>query len=192
MAITFFTTAERFRRWLHKNHATATELQVGFYRKESGRKSITYPEALDEALSFGWIDGIRNRLDEQSYTIRFTPRRAGSYWSKVNIKRAKELIEAGRMHDAGLREFTRADTTRASRYSFERDSAKLDPALEKVFKANTKAWAFFVAQPPGYRRIAAWYVVSAKKDETRARRLGTLIEVSARGQRLGLMGEKNG
>ena len=184
MAITFFTTPERFRRWLHKNHTSATELQAGFYRKDSAHKSITYPEALDEALCFGWIDGVRNRLDEASYTIRFTPRRAGSYWSKVNLKRAQELIEAGRMTDAGLQEFSKADTSTSGRYSFEREAAKLDAKLEKQFRASRKAWTFFAAQPPSYQRMATWWIVSAKKEETRERRLGTLIEASQRGLRL--------
>jgi uncharacterized protein YdeI (YjbR/CyaY-like superfamily) len=182
---TFFKTASEFRRWLEKHHASATELWMGFYRKASGKAAITYHEALDEALCFGWIDGVRRRLDDEAYVQRFTPRTARSYWSAVNIRRVEGLIAAGRMHPAGLAAFERRDAAKAERYSFERKNAAFDAALEKKFRANRKAWAFFESQPPGYRRVATHWVASAKKEETRQRRLETLIKESAAGRRLG-------
>jgi uncharacterized protein YdeI (YjbR/CyaY-like superfamily) len=144
---------------------------------------------VDEALCFGWIDGIRKTIDADSYVIRFTPRRPGSNWSVVNIRRAGELIRGKRMHDAGLRAFKKRDPKKSGVYSFEqqRAAAKLSAAHEKEFKRNRAAWSFFQSQPPGYRKIAAWYVVSAKRDETRARRLARLIEDSAAGRRIGLL-----
>ena len=151
---------------------------------------MTYKEALDEALCIGWIDGVRKRLDEESFVQRFTPRRPDSYWSAVNIKRAQELIEAGRMHATGLAAFERRDSLKAEKYSFERQNAKLDPGMEKRFRANPRAWAFFESQPPGYRRLIAHWVTSAKKEETRQRRLETLIKESAARRRVGLLSPK--
>jgi len=144
---------------------------------------------VDEALCFGWIDGIRKTIDADSYVIRFTPRRPGSNWSVINIRRAGELIRGKRMHDAGLRAFKKRDPKKSGVYSFEqqREAAKLNAAHEKEFKRNRAAWTFFQSQPPGYRKIAAWYVVSAKRDETRSRRLARLIEDSAAGRRIGLL-----
>ena len=180
----FFRTPAEFRRWLEKNHAAATELRVGFYRKGSGEPSITWPESVDEALCFGWIDGVRRSIDEISYEIRFTPRRPASKWSAVNLRLAEALIAEGRMTDAGLRAFERRSDSNAG-YSFEqRKAPKLDPALEKRFRARAKAWRFFEAQPPGYRRLALFWVMSAKKEETRLRRLDQLIALSASGKRL--------
>lgn len=184
MRATFFKTPAHFRRWLEKNHASAPELWIGFYRKASGEGGITYHEALDEALCFGWIDGVRKRLDDDAYVQRFTPRTPRSYWSAVNIKRVEGLIAAGGMHAAGLAAYERRDKAKAEKYSFERRNAALDPALEKEFRANKKAWAFFTAQPPGYRRLAAHYVTSAKREETRQKRLERLISDSAAGKRL--------
>jgi uncharacterized protein YdeI (YjbR/CyaY-like superfamily) len=187
MKPTFFKSAEDIRRWLDKNHGSASELLVGFYRKASGR-GITYPEALDEALSFGWIDGVRTRMDAEAYTIRFTPRRPGSIWSAVNIRRVQELIAQGRMHAPGLRVFNERDAQKARQYSYERErQKKLDPALDAKLRANSQASSFFEAQPPGYRKVAMFWVMSAKKDETRARRLAHLIERSARGNRIDLL-----
>jgi uncharacterized protein YdeI (YjbR/CyaY-like superfamily) len=185
----FFQSAAEFRRWLTKHHASAEELLVGIYRKESGR-GMTYPEALDEALSFGWIDGVRKRFDAESYTIRFTPRKPRSIWSQVNIRRAKELVALGRMKAPGLRAFEQRDERRAKQYSYEREQARFDPALEAMLRANPKAAAFFDAQPPGYRKIATFWVMSAKREETRARRLGQLIERSERGTRIDLLAPK--
>jgi len=185
----FFPTPGDWRRWLEKNHASKPELWVGFHKKGSGRPSITWPESVDEALCFGWIDGIRKTIDAESYVIRFTPRRAGSIWSAVNIRRVGELTRENRMRDAGLLAFGKRDPRKTGVYSFEqqRAAAKLSAAQEKEFKRNRAAWTFFQSQPPGYRKIAAWYVVSAKRDETKARRLARLIDDSAAGRRLGIL-----
>ena len=191
MKPTFFKTPDHLRRWLERNHASSTELWLGMYKKASGKRSVTYKEALDEALCFGWIDGVRKRLDEESFVQRFTPRRPNSYWSAVNIRRATELADAGRMHAAGLAAFERRDKAKAEKYSFERQNAKLDQTMEKRFRSNPKAWAFFESQPPGYRRLAAHWVTSAKQDETRQRRLEALIKDSASGRRVGLVSPKS-
>ena len=179
----FFATQARFRAWLASHHHARSELWVGFYKRSSGRPSITWPESVDEALCFGWIDGIRRSLDDSSYVIRFTPRKPQSTWSAVNIKRARELIQLGRMRPAGLRAFrARADETSAI-YSYEqRKTARLSASEERQFRATTKAWAFFNTRPPWYRRITIYWVISAKREETRARRLATLISDSAHGR----------
>ena len=186
MKATFFATPADFRKWLEKNHDKLPELLVGFYKKGSGKPSITWPESVDEALCFGWIDGIRRSINDESYSIRFTPRRARSIWSNVNTKRVAELTKQGRMHAAGLEAFEARDPKRSGIYSFEQreKSKKLSAAYEAKLKANRKAWAFFQAQPPGYQRLASLYVMSAKKEETRLRRLTVLIEDSAAGRRL--------
>ncbi|MGB7760708.1 MAG: YdeI/OmpD-associated family protein [Bryobacteraceae bacterium] len=183
----FFVSAADFRDWLARRHATASELLVGFYKKESGRGGITYPEALDEALAFGWIDGVRKRIDAESYTIRFTPRKPGSTWSAVNIKRVGELSAQGLMTPPGLRAFDERDEQKTRQYSYERERGKLDPALDATLRANLKAAAFFDAQPPGYRKTVIFWVMSAQKEETRTRRLAQLIERSARGARIDLL-----
>jgi uncharacterized protein YdeI (YjbR/CyaY-like superfamily) len=183
---TFFKTPADFRSWLEKHHARADELLVGFYKKESGKPSITWPESVDEALCFGWIDGIRRRIDDISYSIRFTPRRRSSIWSNVNTKRVAELIKEKRMRPAGVKAFEARDPKKTGIYSFERETATLPAEFERVFRANTKAWKFWEAQPPGYRRLAAYFVTSAKQDETRRRRLDLLIRDSAGGLRLGI------
>ncbi|HEX7048787.1 MAG TPA: YdeI/OmpD-associated family protein [Longimicrobiales bacterium] len=180
----FFRTPAEFRAWLERHHATADELWVGFYKKTSGRPSLTWPESVDEALCFGWIDGIRKSIDEVSYRIRFTPRRPGSIWSTANIRRAQELIEAGRMQPAGLEAFAGRKEDRTRRYSFDQGVVELGEAYEAEFRANAKAWAFFEAQPPSYRRTATWWVISAKREETRRRRLATLIRDSEAGERI--------
>ena len=182
----FFRSQIAFRRWLEKNHATTTELWVGMHKVASGKGGLTYQEALEEALCFGWIDGVRRRFDEQSFAQRFSPRKPKSYWSAVNTKRAEDLKAAGRMHPAGLAAFERRDKA-SGRYSFERQAAALDPAAEKRFRANRAAWQFFASQAPWYQRVAIHWVTSAKRDETRARRLATLIQDSAAGRRLGLV-----
>jgi uncharacterized protein YdeI (YjbR/CyaY-like superfamily) len=186
MKPTFFTSAADFRAWLDQHHAAARELLLGFYKKDSGR-GITYPEALDEALSFGWIDGVRKRIDAEAYTIRFTPRKPHGTWSAVNIQRVQELISRGLMKPSGLRAFRERDERKTRQYSYERGHAKLDPALEASFRANQKAWSFFETQPPGYRKTATFWVMSAKKEATRARRLAHLIERSAKGRRIDLL-----
>ena len=180
----FFPTPAAFRRWLEKNHERERELWVGFYKKDSGRPSITWPESVDEALCFGWIDGVRKSVDESRYKIRFTPRKPESIWSAVNTRRVAALKKAGRMAAAGLAAFARRDAARTQQYSYERAAAKLRPEEERLFKAARPAWEFFRAQPPSYQRICAWYLASAKKDETRRRRLEALIDASARGRRI--------
>jgi len=179
----FFATRQDFHDWLLANHDKARELDVGFFKVGSGRPSITYREALDEALCFGWIDGIRKSLDDLSYVIRFTPRTPQSTWSAVNIKRAKELIRLGRMRPAGLRAFQARADEKSVVYSYEqRKTARLSVAEGRQFRANTKAWASCMERPPWYRRTAIYWVISAKREETRARRLATLIDDSARGR----------
>jgi uncharacterized protein YdeI (YjbR/CyaY-like superfamily) len=184
---TFFTSREKFRAWLEKHHSKTPELWIGFYKKDSGRRGITYKDALDEALCFGWIDGVRKRLNDDAFVQRFTPRKAKSYWSAVNTKRAHELIKAKRMAPPGLDAFGRRDASVTRRYSFERDSPSFSAAQLKEFRANRAAWEFFQAQPPYYRRLLTFYVVSAKREETRAKRLARLIGDSAAGRRIGLM-----
>jgi uncharacterized protein YdeI (YjbR/CyaY-like superfamily) len=181
----FFATTEDFRAWLKDHHATATELVVGFHKKHTRRKSITWTEAVREALCFGWIDGIRRSLGDESYTIRFTPRRPGSIWSSLNIRHVEELIREGRMTPAGLAVYEARKPERTGIYSFEqRHSARLEQQQEDAFRADRAAWEFFQAQPPSYRQTAIYWVVSAKREETRSRRLATLIADSAAGRRL--------
>jgi uncharacterized protein YdeI (YjbR/CyaY-like superfamily) len=184
---TFFATPDDFRRWLRKNHRTAQELWVGFYKKASGLPSITWSEAVDEALCFGWIDGVRKSVDGSSYMNRFTPRRKGSIWSEVNTRRVEVLIRQRRMRAAGLEAFAARDPARTSRYSVDRERAALDASLAARLRANDAAWRFFQAQPPGYRRTAIWFVMSARQEATRARRLEQLIADSAAGLRIGLL-----
>lgn len=185
MDATFFRTPAAFRRWLAKNHAASTELWVGFYRKGSELQSITWSEAVDEALCFGWIDGIRKRIDEESYTNRFTPRKPTSNWSHINIERVAELIASGRMEQPGLDAFAKRESNRPGVYSFEQsESATLTKTQEKRFRADAKAWKFFTSQPPGYQRQARWWVISAKREETREKRLSTLIADSSIGLRI--------
>ena len=187
---TFFKTQAEFRAWLRATHATARELWVGFHRRTSGKASITYPEAVDEALCFGWIDGVRKKINEHSYRVRFTPRKPNSIWSAVNTKRVTELIGLGRMHASGIRVFEGREQKQSLKYSYERKNARLDGELEKLFRANKKAWEFFQAQAPWYRRTASWWVISAKQEATRLRRLSTLIGDSARGCRIDMLNPK--
>ena len=183
----FFKQPDDLRRWFRANHETVPELLVGLYKKDSGRQSVTYHEALDEALSVGWIDGVRKSLAGDSYTIRFTPRRKGSYWSRVNTARAQALVAQKRMTPAGLTAFEARDRSKTRKYSFEREAASFDPAQVRAFKANRQAWAFFEQQPPGYRKVATFWVVSARLDATRARRLAALIHECEKGRRIGLI-----
>ena len=180
----FFRSPSGFRRWLEKNHDKSQELWIGFYRKDSGKGGMTYHEALDEALCFGWIDGIRKKIDEYSFTNRFTPRKRNSIWSNVNVAHIERLKREGRMMPPGIAAFNAKDETRAGVYSFERERAELEPQMKKRFRENAKAWKYFEAQPPYYRRIAAWWIISAKRDETREKRLAELIRVSSKEMRL--------
>ena len=184
----FFASAEAFRRWLEANHRSVKELWVGFYKVQTGKAGLTYPHAVDAALCFGWIDGLKKRFDDESYVQRFTPRRSRSIWSDVNTRRVEALEKAGRMAPSGLEAFRARDPTRAGLYSFEnRDKFVFDATAQKRFRAKPTAWAFFAAQPPGYKRTATFWVVSAKRDATRERRLAQLIDASARGERLGML-----
>jgi uncharacterized protein YdeI (YjbR/CyaY-like superfamily) len=181
----FFADREAFRAWLEEHHATAKELWMGMYKKGSGRPSITWPEAVDEALCFGWIDGVRQRIDDESYMNRFTPRRPNSNWSAVNVRRVQELTRQRRMRPAGLKAFRERRDDKTATYSYEqRHQAKLDPAQERRFRSRKKAWDWFQTQPKGYRTTAVYWVMSAKRPETRERRLDTLIEDSAKGLRV--------
>jgi uncharacterized protein YdeI (YjbR/CyaY-like superfamily) len=180
----FFKTPSAFRKWLAVNHAKSKELWVGFYKKSSGRPSITWPESVDEALCCGWIDGLRKSIDAESYKIRFSPRQPSSIWSAVNIRNAEKLIKEQRMQPAGLKAYQARKEYRSGIYSYEQRSPELvEPYLGKL-KRNKTAWKFFAAQPPSYRKTLNWWVVSAKQEETRLKRLDKLIEASAQGLRL--------
>lgn len=181
-----FATAAAFRAWLEDHHGTERELIIRLYKTHARSSGLGYSEALDVALCFGWIDGVRRALDADSFTQRFTPRRAGSVWSAVNIKRATELEARGLLHQTGRAAFE-ARQQGAAPYSFESKDVTLAPALVRRFKANRPAWAFYRQQPPGYRRTSTFWVMSAKQDETRGRRLDVLIRCSARGERIPLL-----
>ncbi len=182
MEPTFFKTQAEFHRWLRTNHTKATELWLAFYKQDSGRTGITYQEALDEALCHGWIDGIRKTHDAEAFKIRFSPRKPRSLWSAINIKRVGELQEAGRMQKVGLDIFTaRKDDVG---YSIRHAVKELPPDLEKIFKQHKKAWTFHLAQPPGYRKMLAFWISFAKRDETRMKRLQMIIDYAEKGQRI--------
>jgi uncharacterized protein YdeI (YjbR/CyaY-like superfamily) len=184
MKIKYFKSPNDFRRWLEKNHASAQELWVGYYKKSSQRPSMTWPESVDEALCFGWIDGIRKSVDDLRYTIRFTPRRRGSIWSAVNIRRARELNDKGLMQLPGVAAFDARKENRSGVYSYEQRSARLDGSYKERLRHNKAAWDFFYAQPPSYRKVIGWWIVSAKQEATRLKRLEELIRESATGKRL--------
>ncbi|MEP6636551.1 MAG: YdeI/OmpD-associated family protein [Acidobacteriota bacterium] len=184
MDLKFFKTPADLRKWFEKNHDKEAELWVGFYKKDSGKPSITWPESVDEALCFGWIDGIRKSVDEVSYKIRFTPRRAQSVWSAVNIKRVAELSEQKRMRPTGEKAFGARMENRSGIYAYEQRKPELPAPYEKKMRKNKAAWEFFHSQPPSYRKLATWWVVSARKDETRLKRLEKLIEESANNRRV--------
>jgi uncharacterized protein YdeI (YjbR/CyaY-like superfamily) len=182
--IVHFSSPEEFRKWLARNHGAATELFVGFYKKSSGKKGATYSEALDEALCFGWIDGVRRSINSESYTIRFTPRKPKSIWSLVNVRHVNRLQKAGKMAEPGIKAFALREKHRTGIYSFEQKRPGLSAKFKKLFRANAPAWEFFTKQAPWYQRTAGHWVVRAKQDETRMRRFAKLVEVSAQGQRL--------
>jgi uncharacterized protein YdeI (YjbR/CyaY-like superfamily) len=178
----YFETPGDFRAWLEEHHESAKELWVGFYKKSSGKPSITWPEAVDQALCFGWIDGIRKSVNAESYTNRFTPRRPRSNWSAVNVRRVQELTEAGLMRPSGIAAFQQRTEENTAVYSYEQTEAQLGAEYERQFQANEAAWSFFQAQPPWYRKTATRWVTSAKREETRLKRLATLIEDSEQGR----------
>jgi uncharacterized protein YdeI (YjbR/CyaY-like superfamily) len=184
MSPKFFKTPAAFRKWLAANHHKAKELQVGFYKKGSGKLSITWPESVDEALCFGWIDGIRRNIDDESYLIRFSPRRPESIWSAVNVRNVERLIKEKRMMPAGLRAYEQRKEYRSGIYSYEQRPAELVEPYASQFRRNKAAWKFFQAQPPYYRKTMTWFILSAKTEETRLKRLKILIEASAKAERL--------
>jgi uncharacterized protein YdeI (YjbR/CyaY-like superfamily) len=180
-----FASPAAFRAWLEKNHNKEKELWVAYYKKSSGKKSMTYLEAVDVALCYGWIDGVGRSIDNESYSNRYTPRKPRSIWSLRNVGRVAEMEKLGLMTDAGRAAFTARSAERTGVYSAEnRHKSVLDPAAEKLFKANKKAWAFFQAQTENYRKTAIWIVISAKQEATRKKRLQTLIRDSAAGRKL--------
>jgi uncharacterized protein YdeI (YjbR/CyaY-like superfamily) len=181
----FFPSAAAFRAWLIEHHATATELLVGYYKVGTGRPSMTWSDSVDEALCFGWIDGVRRRIDDHSYMIRFTPRRPTSIWSAVNLAKIKALTAAGRMHPAGIRAYETRQPSRLGVYSFEQaEPAAFDAAQEATFRDDAVAWAYFEQAPAGYRRTVTHWVVSAKQLATRERRLAQLMQACREGRRL--------
>jgi uncharacterized protein YdeI (YjbR/CyaY-like superfamily) len=181
---TFFTSPARFRTWLEQNHERVSELLIVFHRVKSGKGGLSYREALDEALCFGWIDGLRRRCNATSYTVRFSPRIAGSIWSVINTNRMQALIELGRVHPSGKRTFEQRDKQKSKLYSYEVRNCCLEPAFERQFRSNLTAWEFYQSQAPWYRRVSCYWVMSAKKEETRQRRLRQLITDSAHGRRI--------
>ena len=180
---THFGTAAAFRAWLEKSHATASEIWVTYYKKSSGKRGLTYQEAVDEALCFGWIDGLTKSIDAERYIQRFTPRKPGSNWSNINVAKVERLTAAGRMHPAGLAAFAARDAKKTGVYSFENRPKTFPRSLEAQFRTHKSAWKFWLAQPPGYRRLSIWRVMSAKQEATRQRRLAHLIAASAAEQR---------
>ena len=182
---TFFATENDFRNWLDKNHATEPELLVGFYKTTSGKESITWPQSVNQALCYGWIDGVRKSLSSDSYTIRFTPRRATSIWSAVNIKKMEELQQQGLMKTEGLVAFERRKESKSKIYSHEQpEKAELPAHLEAEFKANTTAWGFFMKQAPSYRQMVLHLITTAKQEKTKRSRFDKLVTASAQGKRL--------
>lgn len=183
----FFKSANELNKWFQKNHNKASELWIGFYAVRSGKKGLSYKEAVDEALCFGWIDGIRKGINETSYVNRFTPRKKNSTWSIVNTKRLGELMKEERVHPSGLAAFKKRVKEQSGVYSFEQDSHKLSPAFEKKFKANKKAWKYFTSKAPWYQRTSIHWVMSAKQEATQVRRFETLINDSESERTIGLL-----
>lgn len=189
MKVVHFATAAAFRRWLEKNHAAATELQVGFYKKTSGKGGLTYAEAVDEALCFGWIDGIVRRIDADRYTHRFTPRRPGSIWSNLNVRHVQRLRAAGRMHPAGLAAFEARTPDRTGVYVYEQAKRsqtpdRLPPKFARPLRAHVAAWKYWQSTPPSYRRLVINWILGARQDATRERRLARLLAHCVAGRRL--------
>ena len=179
----FFKSPQEFYDWLEEHHQSESEVYVGFFKQHTGKRAMSWSEAVDQALCFGWIDTRSNRIDDDRYMQRFTARKPGSNWSKINVEKVAKLIEAGLMRPAGLAAFEARTGERSGVYSFEqKDEIAFDEAAARSFQADAKAWDFFQAQPPWYRRTATWWVISAKREETREKRLATLIEDSAAGR----------
>jgi uncharacterized protein YdeI (YjbR/CyaY-like superfamily) len=183
MKPTFFPGPQEFRAWLEENHEAKAELLVGLHKKGSGKPSITWPESVEQALCFGWIDGVRRSLGDESYTIRFTPRKPDSTWSKANLEKVEELKRRGLMRPAGLRAFENRREARTGIYSYEqREAAELPAEYEERLRSNGRAWEYWTSRPPSYRKAVVWWVVSAKREETRRRRLERLIQDSSEGR----------
>lgn len=177
----FFADTKQLREWFEKNYKKESELQLGYYKVGTGKPSVTWSESVDEALCFGWIDGVRRSLGEESYTIRFTPRKPGSIWSAVNIKKMEQLIKDGKVKPEGLEAYSKRKDEKSKIYSYEKEPVKLDKAFEKVFKANKKAWEFFRSSAPSYQKTAIHWVMSAKQEATRKNRFEVLLNDSAAG-----------
>jgi uncharacterized protein YdeI (YjbR/CyaY-like superfamily) len=177
----YFKSTTEFRDWLEEHHDTAEEVWVGLYKKKSKKVGITYTEALDEGLCYGWIDGLRKSVDDERWKIRFSPRTSKSIWSQVNLKRIKELIDEDRVQPPGMKAYEERDESLTNQYSFERENAELSKEFEAQFRANEKAWQYFQDQRPSYRKQTIWWVISAKRESTRQRRLEELIDSSANG-----------
>lgn len=188
--IIFFKLRKEFYNWLEKNYDKKEEQWVGFFKKDSGKPSITWSESVDAAICFGWIDGIRKRIDDESYKIRFTPRKPKSTWSALNIKKINELLKLGLMHPAGLKKFNERNIKKPGEYSYENKPQKLDPVFEKEFKKNKKAWKYFNEMPAWYKKTSNYWIMSAKKDETRHKRLLILIESSANEKSIAVLERK--
>lgn len=180
----YFSTPAKLRAWLEKHHDTASELLVGFWKRHTGKPSITWRQLVEECLCFGWIDGVGHSLGDESHTIRITPRRAKSNWSLINVKLVEKLRSEGRMTPSGEAAFAARDAARTGLYSFEQAGAALDPQSEKRFRANARAWAWWMEQPPSYRKAATWFVISAKREATREKRLALVMKHAARGERI--------
>ncbi|MGE4287552.1 MAG: YdeI family protein [Salinivirgaceae bacterium] len=183
-SVTFFKTPDDFRSWLESNHETTSELMVGFYKVASGKPSMNWSQSVDQALCFGWIDGVRRSIDQESYCIRFTPRRSTSNWSAINIKKVEELTKAGLMKPAGLNSFNLRKENKSEIYSYENETARLESTYEKQFKANKKAWDFFAKQAPSYKKAIVRWIMSAKQEKTKQARLAKTIKASEQGLRV--------
>jgi len=181
---TFFATKEDFRAWLSKNHKKETELLVGFYKVGSKKPTMSWSQSVDQALCFGWIDGIRKSIDEESYSIRFTPRKSTSIWSAINIKKIEELTKAGLMMPEGKKAFDLRKEEKSAIYSHEKEPVSLDPTFEELFKKNKKAWDFFEAQAPSYKKVMRHWIMSAKQEKTRLSRLEKTINISEQLKRM--------
>jgi uncharacterized protein YdeI (YjbR/CyaY-like superfamily) len=184
MKPTFFKGQNELRNWFEKNHNKEKEIWVGFYKKDSGKANYTWSQSVDQALCFGWIDGIRKSIDENSYMIRFTPRNPKSNWSTINIKKIKELTKLGLMDPAGVEAYKKREDKRSEVYSFEQDNVKLSKKYELIFKSSKKAWKFFQSLPPSTKKPSIWWVMSAKKEETKLRRLDILIKSSEKEEKI--------
>jgi len=183
----FFPTPSSFRKWLEKNHDKAKELLVGFYKVNSGKPSMTWSESVDEAICFGWIDGVRKSIDAESYSIRFTPRKPGSIWSAINIQKVEHLSKKGLMHPSGIAAFEKRKDSKSRIYSYEKPPEVLSDDFLKKFKSNEKAWQFFQSMPPSYRRTAVHWVMNAKQENTRLKRLNELINDSEAGRKIKIL-----